>query len=96
MAICLYSFGSFSILLIPVVYYFLSESVGFNWGQPINAITRINKIFDKLKIANINALPAYENPSNQIPVNKLFNKTYVSSTLKLWIAFSLHLFVCIT
>ena len=88
-------FGSFSILLIPVVYYFLSESVGFLIkSQPINAITRINKIFDKLKIANINALPVYENQSNQIPVNKLFNKTYVSSTLKLWIAF-FFAFVCL-
>ena len=88
-------FGSFSALLIPVVYYFLAESVGFLIkSQPTNAISRINRIFDKLKIANINTLPAYENKNNQIAVNELLNKKYITSTIKLWIAF-FSAFVCL-
>ena len=88
-------FGSFSLLLIPVVYYFLFESLGFLIkSQPINAISRINRIFDKLKIANIKALPAYKKNNNQIAINELLNKKYMAPTLKLWIAF-FSAFVCL-
>ena len=88
-------FGSFSVLLIPVVYYFLFESLGFLIkSQPINAISRINRIFDKLKIANIKTLPVYKKNNNQIAINELLNKKYLASTLKLWIAF-FSAFVCL-
>ena len=88
-------FGTFSVLLIPVVYYFLFESLEFLIkSQPINAISRINKIFDKLKIANIKALPVYKKNNNQIAINELLNKQYIAPTLKLWIAF-FSAFVCL-
>ena len=88
-------FGSFSLLLIPVVYYFLYESLEFLIkSQPVNAISRINRIFDKLKIANIKALPAYKKNNNQIAINELLNKKYMAPTLKLWIAF-FSAFVCL-
>ena len=88
-------FGSLSVFMIPIVYYFLSESVVFLIkSQPINAISRINRIYDKLKIANINTLPTYENKNNRIAINELLNNKYMASTLKLWIAF-FSAFICL-
>ncbi len=88
-------FGSLSVLIIPVVYYFLFESVGFLIkSQPINAISRINMIYDKLKIANIKTLPIYENRNNRIAIKELLNKKYIAPTIKLWIAF-FSAFVCL-
>ena len=88
-------FGSFSLLLIPLVYFFLYESVEFLIkSQPINAISRINIIFDKLKVANIKVLPTYKNKNNQIAVSELLNKKYIALTIKLWIAF-FSAFICL-
>ena len=82
------TFGALSLIFIPIVYFFLWESIDFLLKrQPVNALSHINKILDKLNFMNIDSLPINKNQSNQIPVKRLFKKTYIDSTLKLWSAF---------
>lgn len=81
-------FGLISIFFIPIIYFFLLESIDFLIkNQPKNALSRINLILKKLHFSKIELLPSKTNVSNKIPVNSLFHAKYLNSTIKLWTAF---------
>lgn len=81
-------FGLISIFFIPIIYFFLLESIDFLIkNQPKNALSRINLILKKLHFSKIEFLPSKKNVSNKIPVSSLFQVKYLNSTIKLWIAF---------
>ena len=81
-------FGLISIFFIPIIYFFLLESIDFLIkNQPKNALSRINLILKKLHFSKIELLPSKTNVSNKIPVNSLFQVRYLNSTIKLWTAF---------
>ncbi len=81
-------FGLISIFFIPIIYFFLLESIDFLIkNQPKNALVRINLILKKLNFSKIEFLPSKTNVNNKIPVNSLFQAKYLNSTIKLWTAF---------
>ena len=81
-------FGIISIFFIPIIYFFLLESVDFLLkNQPKNALSRVNLILKKLDFSKIDYLPNKVNLASKIPVNSLFQSKYIDSTIKLWMAF---------
>ena len=88
-------FGIISIFFIPIIYFFLLESVDFLLkNQPKNALSRVNLILKKLDFSKIDYLPNKVNLASKIPVNSLFQSKYIDSTIKLWMAFFLS-FACL-
>ena len=82
------AFGLISIFFIPIIYFFLLESVDFLLkNQPKNALSRVNLILKKLDFSKIEFLPTKINVGSKIPVNSLFQAKYIDSTIKLWTAF---------
>ena len=81
-------FGLISIFFIPIIYFFLLESVDFLLkNQPKNALSRVNLILKKLDFSKIEFLPTKIDIGSKIPVNSLFQAKYIDSTIKLWTAF---------
>ena len=81
-------FGIISIFFIPIIYFFLLESVDFLLkNQPKNALSRVNLILKKLDFSKIDSLPNKVNLASKIPVNSLFQAKHIYSTIKLWTAF---------
>ena len=81
-------FGIISIFFIPIIYFFLLESVDFLLkNQPKNALSRVNLILKKLDFSKIDSLPNKVNLASKIPVNSLFQEKHIYSTIKLWTAF---------
>tara|TARA_A200000113_G_scaffold94773_1_gene84714 strand:- start:21 stop:1310 length:1290 start_codon:yes stop_codon:yes gene_type:complete len=81
-------FGLISIFFIPIIYFFLLESVDFLIkNQPKNVLSRVNLILKKLDFSKIDFLPSKINIGSKIPVNSLFQTKYIDSTIKLWTAF---------
>ena len=81
-------FGIISIFFIPIIYFFLLESVDFLLkNQPKNALSRVNLILKKLDFSKIDSLPNKVNLASKIPVNSLFQAKHIDSTIKLWTAF---------
>ena len=81
-------FGLISIFFIPIIYFFLLESVDFLIkNQPKNALSRVNLILKKLDFSKIDFLPSKINIGSKTPVNSLFQTKYIDSTIKLWTAF---------
>ena len=81
-------FGLISIFFIPIIYFFLLESVDFLLkNQPKNALSRVNLILKKLDFSMIEFLPTKIDVGSKIPVNSLFQAKYIDSTIKLWTAF---------
>jgi len=77
--------GFASIITIPFIYLFLSESIEFYLQkQPQNALNKVNSILKKMKLELLSTLP--EKPSKKIgiPVTQLLTKDYKVATLKLW------------
>ena len=81
-------FGIISIFFIPIIYFFLLESVDFLLkNQPKNALSRVNLILKKLDFSKIDSLPKKVSLASKIPVNRLFQAKHIDSTIKLWMAF---------
>ena len=81
-------FGLISIFFIPIIYFFLLESVDFLIkNQPKNVLSRVNLILKKLDFSKIEFLPSKINIGSKIAVNSLFQARYIDSTIKLWTAF---------
>ena len=81
-------FGIISIFFIPIIYFFLLESVDFLLkNQPKNALSRVNLILKKLDFSKIDSLPNKVNLASKIPVNSLFQAKHIDLTIKLWTAF---------
>ncbi len=79
--------GLASMLAIPLVLFFLSESVDFYLKmQPARALEKANKIIAKLNGQALTALPSKPEPQSAIPLGKLLKGRYKKPTIQLWIA----------
>ena len=96
-----YTGSAVSLLLLPVIYFLLPESLEFLLSkQPSKALERINHILQKLKLETLDVLPdrigntrpasVLESFSNNIRL--LFSPAQINSTLKLWVAFFMAFF----
>jgi len=79
--------GVASFATIPLIYYFLSESIEFYLKkQPKLALEKVNVILKKMKLETIQTLPEKASKSLGIPVNQLLSKNYKLATFQLWTA----------
>jgi MFS transporter, AAHS family, 4-hydroxybenzoate transporter len=79
--------GIASLLSIPLIVFFLSESIDFYVkAQPKNALVKINALLNKMGFDSITALPSKPNPQSAIPVGKLLEGKYKKPSIELWIA----------
>jgi benzoate transport len=79
--------GAASIITIPLIYLFLSESIEFYLKrQPVGALEKVNKIFLKMDFNSINKLPLIEISPTVTAVKQLLSNNYKISTLQLWSA----------
>jgi len=79
--------GIASLLTIPLIYYFLSESIEFYIRkQPKKALENVNKIFIKMNLNVLKELPIKKIFSKGIAVKQLLSKKYKVSTFQLWSA----------
>lgn len=79
--------GYASILAVPVILFFLYESIDYYLkAQPRNALMKVNKILSKMKHNNISALPALPPKQAAIPLDKLLDTEYKKDTIQLWAA----------
>jgi MFS transporter, AAHS family, 4-hydroxybenzoate transporter len=79
--------GMASFLSIPLIHFFLSESIDFYLRvQPANALQKLNGLLTKMKIQPIDALPEVENVKSTLPFDKLLKSKYRVPTLQLWVA----------
>jgi len=79
--------GIASLLTIPLIYYFLSESIEFYIRkQPKKALEDVNKIFIKMNLNVLKELPIKKIFPEGIAVKQLLSKKYKISTFQLWSA----------
>jgi len=79
--------GIASLLTIPLIYYFLSESIEFYIRkQPKKALENVNKIFIKMNLNVLKELPIKKIFPKGIAVKQLLSKKYKVSTFQLWSA----------
>lgn len=79
--------GIASFVTLPFILFFLSESVEFYLRkQPKNALTKANRILQKMGHPTLTQLPPVEAKAVGIPVKELLNPNYKLSTLQLWLA----------
>ena len=79
--------GAASIITIPLIYLFLSESIEFYLKkQPVGALENVNKIFLKMNFNSMNKLPLIEISPTVTAVKQLLSNNYKISTLQLWSA----------
>ncbi|MGY8919687.1 MAG: MFS transporter [Flavobacteriales bacterium] len=79
--------GAASIITIPLIYLFLSESIEFYLKkQPVGALEKVNKIFLKMNFNSMNKLPLIEISPTVTAVKQLLSNNYKISTLQLWSA----------
>jgi benzoate transport len=80
--------GLTTILTIPLIFFFLSESPQFYLKkQPKDALAKANKILIKMNFKPLDSLPKIGLKANNKPlVSRLFSEKYKISTLQLWAA----------
>lgn len=79
--------GLTTILTIPLIYFFLSESPHFYLKkQPHDALKKANRILIKMNFKPLDSLPEVKLDANNAGVSKLFSDKYKISTLQLWAA----------
>jgi len=79
--------GLTTILTIPLIYFFLSESPHFYLKkQPHDALKKANRILIKMNFKPLDSLPEVKLDANNSGVSKLFSDKYKISTLQLWAA----------
>lgn len=79
--------GLASFVTIPVIWFFLSESVEFYLKkQPAKALNKANAILTKMGRPALSELPEVLEKKVAIPVNKLLGSDYRASTFQLWTA----------
>ncbi|WP_339650357.1 MFS transporter [uncultured Maribacter sp.] len=87
--------GLASFVTIPLILFFLSESIDFYLNkQPAMALEKANSILKKMKLAELAQLPERISKGSGIPVSKLLNSTFKRSTIQLWTALFLA-FACL-
>jgi len=81
-------FGAFSLIFIPIVYLYMSESLVFlKRNHSTNSLIKINKILVKLNYNKNYKFSDSQNTNHEISILNLFSKKYLNQTFKLWIAF---------
>lgn len=79
--------GLASFLAIPLIFFFLSESIDFYLRvQPANALKKLNAILGKMGIQSMDSLPKTEPVKSTLPFDKLLKSSYKIPTLQLWVA----------
>lgn len=82
--------GIASLLSIPMIWFFLSESVEFYLKkQPQMALEKANRILSKMKRPILSQLPEKAKPKATVPIKELFELEYRKPTYQLWAAFFL-------
>ncbi len=77
--------GLVSLLCIPLIVIFLSESIDFYLkAQPANALQKVNVILRKIGQEPLSELPEKPLPQSAIPVGKLLSSHYRKATIQLW------------
>ncbi len=92
--------GLLSLLLFPVIYLFMSESLEFLLHKrPDGALVEINRILKKLNYETLDSLPELRNEADihgdgsvTGNIKSLMKQHMRSSTIKLWISFFLAFF----
>jgi len=88
--------GGATLAIVPIVYFFLPESLDFLLAkQPPNALRRINQVGKKLGIDYINGLPQLSQAGylhQKSSFTALLSPRYLSTTLFLWTSSFLILF----
>ena len=79
--------GLASLITLPLIYFFLSESIEFYLKkQPKAALGKVNQILRKIQLPLLTKLPKKQPKNLGIPVNQLLTKEFKKSTLQLWTA----------
>lgn len=79
--------GLGSILTLPLIWFFLSESIEFYLKrQPAHALDKVNSILSKMSQATLAELPPRPARSAAIPIGDLLGSQYRKPTLQLWTA----------
>jgi benzoate transport len=79
--------GIASLISIPLIVIFLSESMDFYLkAQPNGALVKINKILSKMNFEQISELPEKASQQSAIPVGNLLAGKYKVPSLQLWLA----------
>ncbi|RFS17445.1 MFS transporter [Emticicia sp. C21] len=79
--------GIITIISLPVIYFFLTESLDFYIKkQPRDALEKINIILIKMGFEAIEKIPSESSEKNKGSIQSLFNKDFRTPTLQLWIA----------
>lgn len=77
--------GFVTTLAVPLIYFFLSESVDFYLkAKPKNALLNVNAILSKMDIAALETLPIREHHKNESSVSSLLTREFKLPTLQLW------------
>lgn len=79
--------GITSLIAVPLIYFFLTESLAFYLKQqPALALRKANKILLRLGAEQITHLPEKATVKQTVSIQAVLNKTYKASTIQLWIA----------
>lgn len=79
--------GLASFVTIPLIVFFLSESIDFYLNRPSKgALEKANGILAKMGLPKLQELPVQTSKTSGIPVRKLLNTDFKVSTLQLWTA----------
>ncbi|WP_298350585.1 MFS transporter [Runella sp.] len=77
--------GFVTTLAVPLIYFFLSESVDYYLkAKPKNALLNVNAILSKMDIAALETLPIREHHKNESSVSSLMTQEFKLPTLQLW------------
>jgi benzoate transport len=82
---------SVTVLFIPLVYFFMPESV--HWlarKQPVGALDKINATMKRLGHSIVDALPDIDPATRKVSTSFLFSKTMVWTTILVTAAYFLH------
>lgn len=79
--------GYATLVAIPLIYFFLSESLSFYLkAQPAFALDKINQILKKMSIESLTELPNKPSEQHSKSLRSLMTPTYKIPTIQLWVA----------
>jgi len=83
--------GTATLVTFPIVWMLLPESLTFLLRKrPANALTKINKIMQRMGHEEVTALPATRSEAQSRSVRTLFAYDVAQSTIMLWLAFFMN------
>ncbi len=82
--------GIATLLPIPIIFIYLAESISFLLkAQPVNALSKINTVLERMNAPQLSALPApsfSDTDKKKVPISALFSEEYKKATIFLWLA----------